>query len=263
MSTDYNVLTFKAINTFINDLNEIFGNTNHSLQLYHRLINKTTFSHENAIQKHIETFKNFSIANRDALMNKDINKLVLPTIEYSTKVYIDIKNIMSTADKETLNVIWKHLLTISAFVDPAGKAKDILKKSCSVSNETNFLENIINKVESNINPNSSNPTEVIGSLLSSGVFNDLLAGMNNKIQDGTLDLSKLIGNVEKMCSTMDGGNNGSTGGLNLSSLMSSVGPLLSTIGQQQQGTNSMNLDEMMKQIVETQNTSKVIVEEDE
>ena len=262
MTTDYNVLTFKAINTFINDLNEFFGSSNHSLQLYQRLIDKTTLSHEVAIQKHINAFKTFSISNREALMNKNIGKLE-SKIEYSNKVYIDIKSIMSAADKDTVEVIWKHLLTISAIVDPAGKAKDILKKNCSSPNESNFLENIINKVENNINPNSSNPTEAISSLLSSGIFNDLLSGMNNQLQDGSLDLGKLIGTVEKMCSTLNpSSSDGSGGGLNLSSLLSNVGPILNTLGQQQAsgGESKLDLDQMMKQIISQK--SSVVEESD-
>ena len=39
------LLCFKAISEFVNDLGEIFSNRQHSLKLYSRLIKKTTLSH--------------------------------------------------------------------------------------------------------------------------------------------------------------------------------------------------------------------------
>ena len=38
--------------------------------------------------------------------------------------------------------------------------------------------------------------------MKSGVFNDLISGMNDGIQDGSLDLGKLMGTVQKMCSSL-------------------------------------------------------------
>jgi len=268
MTTDYNLLTFKAISTFTNDLSEIFGTDYHSLKLYQRLLDKTTITHEKAISKHIDAFKHFCISNRDAILNKNLSKLNNDKIEYSSRVYIDIVSIMKKADTETVNVIWKHLLNISAFVDPAGKAKEILKKnSVDSSNESDFLENIINKVESNINPNSSNPLEAVSTLMSSGVFNDLVSGMNTKLQDGSLDLGKLVGTVEKMCSTLippQAGNNGEQASpLNLAGLMSSIGPILSNLSQTGASGvegGGLNLDAMMKQLSQIQ-SSKTIIEE--
>ena len=268
MTTDYNLLTFKAISTFTNDLSEIFGTDYHSLKLYQRLLDKTTITHEKAISKHIDAFKHFCVSNRDAILNKNLSKLNNDKIEYSSRVYIDIVSIMKKADTETVNVIWKHLLNISAFVDPAGKAKEILKKNSSESsNESDFLENIINKVESNINPNSSNPLEAVSTLMSSGVFNDLVSGMNTKLQDGSLDLGKLVGTVEKMCSTLippQVGNNGEQSSpINLAGLMSSIGPILSNLSQTGASGvegGGLNLDAMMKQLAQVQ-SSKTVVEE--
>ena len=75
MTTDYNLLTFRAISTFTNDLSEIFGGENHSLKLYQRLLNKTTITHEKAISKHIIAFKNFCVSNREAILSKSLDKL--------------------------------------------------------------------------------------------------------------------------------------------------------------------------------------------
>jgi len=266
MSLDYNLLTFKAINTFVNDLSEVFGGEFHSLKLYQRLLHKTGITHEVAISKHIQTFKNYCVSNRESIISNDISSLNDDTIEYSPRVFIDIKKILLSADVETKKTIWKHLLTISALVDPAGRAKEILKKSSS-SNESNFLENIINKVETNVNPNASNPLEVVNSLMTSGVFNELLTGMNDGLQNGSLDLTKLVGTVEKVCSNIIPPNPDGTqpAGLNLSGMMQQFMPLLQTMSA---GTNSagatpnIDLSSMMQEIVNAQqNQNKTIVEE--
>ena len=150
MSTDTSLITFKTISNFTNDLGDVFSEKHRPLKLYVHLINKTTLSHEQPIQKHIDAFRDFCIANRDAISNKsvDLNK---EKIIYSKRVFINMKEIFDIADKETIDVIWMHLLTISALVDPAGRAREILKEesekeTCSIS-EVNFLTDIISKVE--------------------------------------------------------------------------------------------------------------------
>lgn len=203
-SSDYNLLTFKAISTFISELAENFSEKNHSLKLYSRLLNKTTISHENAIKKNIEAFRIFCQKNREAITNKNTKLFVDSKVEYSPKVYVDFNDIFKASDNETAGVIWKHLLTISALVDPASKAKEILKNTKD-SKEANFLSDILNKVEENVKP-GSNPLEAVSSIMSSGIFNDLLSGLNGGIQNGELDLSKLMGTVQQMCSTLGGGD---------------------------------------------------------
>jgi hypothetical protein len=212
MSTDYNLIAFKAITTFSNELNENFGSNkqNHSLKLYDRLISKTALSHDKAIKKHIEIFRNFVITNRDGILSKDFKKFSNTKAEYSLKVYIDFSNIFNIADKETTEIIWKHLLTISALLDPAGNAKEILKNNKESLNEADFLTDIINKVETHVKPDS-NPMEAVSSILSSGVFTDLISGMNNGIQEGSLDLGKLMGTVQKMCTSLSGLQGGGSG----------------------------------------------------
>ena len=260
MSTiNYELIAFKAISEFTKELGEIFTSKdkNHSLKLYEHLLNKTTLTHDKAIKKHIEAFREFCVSNRDAIKSKNFSLLIKDKVVYSTRVFIDFTSIFKEADRETTAVIWKHLLTISALVDPAGKAKEILKNSSSTK-EANFLSDIIEKVESNVNPNS-NPLEAISSIMSSGVFNELITGMNSGIQNGDLDLGKLMGTVQTMCSTLTsdinngnppGGNDnpmnminslmanmntggGTSGGVegvpDLSNITSLLGPMLTTL----------------------------------
>ena len=212
--SDSNLLIFKAISNFTTCLSDVFGHEHRSLKLYAHLINKTALINEKPILKHIEAFKLFCKANKDALVEKDVSKIDENNkkIIYSNRVYIDIPFIFSKSDRETTQIIWKHLLTIYALVDPTGKAKEILrsKKNNSQFSEDNFLTNIIQKVEDNVDPNA-NPMEAVTSIMQSGIFTELVGGMGSGLEDGTLDLGKLMGSVQKMVTTLNeehGNNNG-------------------------------------------------------
>lgn len=204
---DTSLVTFKAISTFSSSLEEIFGKRQRPLKLYVRLLTRTTLSHEKAIKKHIEAFREFCTANREALETKDAKKLVKNKIIYSERVYIDMSRIFSAADKETTNIIWEHLLTIAALVDPTGKARQILKESAKKGNsatEANFLTDIIGKVEKHVDP-EADPMQAVASIMQSGVFADLVGGMGSGLQDGSLDLGKLMGTVQSMVSNLSEG----------------------------------------------------------
>ena len=78
---NYNLVLFKEISKFTNELSNLFGNKTHPLKLYNRLINKTTISHDVAIKKHIGIFKKFCDENSASILNKDSSKLKNYTIE--------------------------------------------------------------------------------------------------------------------------------------------------------------------------------------
>lgn len=217
-----NLNVFKVISNFINDLGDLFSDQ-HSLKLYKRFMQKTTFSHEQTINKNIELFRVFCVANRSSIESKDEKKLEQKKIEYSDKIFIDFSQIFSKADKESRDAIWQYLLTISAYLDPSSNAKKLLKQMSEESkkkgqsgNEENFLTNIIEKVEKSIDVKSAseNPTAAIAGILSSGVFTDLIGNMQNGIESGSLDINKLMGVVQGMMSTLstDGSGGPSAGG---------------------------------------------------
>ncbi len=251
---DTSLVTFKAISNFATSLEEVFGKDQRSLKLYVHLINKTTLSHEKAINKHIEAFRLFSISNRDALEEKNISKLVEPKISYSDRVYIDIAHILNTSDTETSEVIWKHLLTISALVDPTGKARQILKEASETGkapiSEANFLNDIIGKVEAHVDP-QANPMEAVASIMKSGIFTELVGGMGNGLQNGSLDLGKLMGTVQTMVTSLTGSEGGAEGGAEenpmalITAMMGSINAGANTTGGNESSTpdlsNMMNL----------------------
>ena len=222
MSTDTSLITFKAISNFTNDLEEVFGELHRPLKLYAHLINKTTISHDKPIRKHIDAFRDFCISNRDAIFNKEIGDITKNKISYSNRVFIDIKQIFKHSDPDTNNIIWKHLLTISALVDPAGQARKILKEqSDSSGTEIDFLSNIISRVEDKVDPNS-NPMEAISSIMQSGIFTDLVNGMGSGLQDGSLDLSKLLGTVQTMVTKLSDDENDTESGKQAMNMISNL-----------------------------------------
>lgn len=257
MNSDQSLVCFKAISNFTKELGELFGNRQRSLKLYCRLIDKTTLSHDASIKKHINAFRTFCITNRKGIVEKNVNLFSVSKVFYSQRVFIDIVEIFKLADSSTSTVIWEHLLCISALVDPAGKAKEILKENLASGktgdSETNFLTDIIDKVEANIDPNA-NPMEAVSSIMQSGVFTDLIAGMNSGLSDGSLDLQKLMGAVQgmvgklgeqnggapnddamKMLTTMMGNLPGGGAGEGVPDLANMMQTMMS--GMQQNGTN--------------------------
>ena len=64
--------------------------------------------------------------------------------------------------------------------------------------EDDFLSNIMNKVESSVDPNTDNPTAALGQIMSGGLMTDLMGSMTSGMQDGSLDLGKLMGSLQKM-----------------------------------------------------------------
>ena len=203
---DTSVLIFKVISNFTHELGNVFGDTYRPLKLYAHLINKTTIANDKPIKKHIDAFRVFCTSNHDAIINKDSSLLKVNSIKYSNRVYIDMKKILRDADKETETVIWKHLLTISAMVDPGSQAKDILKELANENkegaNEINFLEKVINQVEENVKPNS-NPMDAVSDIMKSGIFSELVSGMGSGLQNGQLDMTKLMGTVQQMVSKIN------------------------------------------------------------
>ena len=223
MPTDTSLITFKTISNFTNDLGEVFSEKHRPLKLYAHLINKTTLAHEKPIEKHIDAFKSFCVANRESILNRKA-RFEKEKIVYSKRVFINMKEIFQMADPDTTNVIWMHLLTISALVDPAGKAREILKKEAEKGGggqEINFLTDIISKVEANVKPDS-NPMEAVTTIMNSGIFSELVSGMGNGLQDGSLDLGKLMGTVQKMVTKLNdeaGDQEGSDQALNMINTM--------------------------------------------
>lgn len=232
MSSDKSLIVFKAIVTFVNDLNDLYSKDQHSLRLYCHLLNKTTLAHEKAIQKSVDAFTTFCVANRQAILNKNKSKFTENTITYSDNCFINVKKILRNADEDSANTIWKHLLLLSALLDPEARAKEILKKDAS--NEGNFLNKILDKVEKEVD-GTTNPMEAISSVLQSGVFNEVIQDMNEGFKSGDLDLGKMMGTMQNIIGSMPTNSdisNGAPGqgGLDMGAMNSMMQNILGQMG---------------------------------
>lgn len=223
------ILVFKAIVGFISDLNSEFGQKYKSIALYNRLLDKTGIVNVGPVHKHIDCFRAFFAKNKIGMEEKNIARFEETKISYSKNVYVDVKLVLRESP-DTTDIIWKHLLTIWGLVDPTSQAKRILNESIKNSNgndkESKFLSDILEKVEQTVsdkNVDTSNPMATVSSLMSSGVFTDLINGMQTGLSNGSLDISKLMGSVQGMMSKMNGGSSSGGGMPDLSAMMSMMG----------------------------------------
>jgi hypothetical protein len=99
---DNSLIAFKAITTFTKELTSVFGKTHRPLKLYNHLITKTTLAHDEIIKKHIQAFREFCVENSEALYEKNKEKITKTKVEYSNRVYIDLKLILNKADRKHL-----------------------------------------------------------------------------------------------------------------------------------------------------------------
>lgn len=205
IKTEDNVFLFKCIVDFIHSLNELYGEKYHNLQLYDLLMEKTGIVHEEPIRKHIHLFYEFVRENEDSILERSPTLIKVWKIEYSEKVYIDLKPIFEEASDDDKQCIWNHLLTLLAVLIPTSKAKQILKemkekkKKKNKGNEEDFLTNIMDKVGKHIDPSkTSNPAEMMTGIMSSGLFTELMEDMNKGMSNGDLDINKMMGSLQGM-----------------------------------------------------------------
>jgi len=225
------VLIFKAITNFINDLHTEFESRHKSITLYHRLLEKTGIMHTGPISKHIDCFRNFFNKNKEAMETRDATKFTETKVMYSDRVYVDIATVLKQSNSESKEIIWKHLLTIWGLIEPTSLAKQTLKEMLKNDDkESRFLTNIIDKVEQTVDPSkmSGNPMEMISGLMQSGVFNDLINGMQGGLTDGSLDMNKLMGSVQGMMTKLSPDGQVPP---EIANMMNMMGPMLSKMGE--------------------------------
>ncbi len=189
---------------------------------------KTQYSNTVPVTKHINAFKAFIDLNRDHLKMKNFSE-INGTIFYSEKVFINMTKIVKESDETDLKIISKHLYNIWSHIEPESEAQEILKSLSqeNKSNEDDFIENIMNKVEGAVSgkklDESSNPMEAMQTLMQSGIFNDIFQGMTTGVKSGKLDINKMLGTVQnlvKKISPEDGNDQ-------LNNMMGMLGPMMS------------------------------------
>lgn len=250
------LIIFKAITGFVCALHDEFGKRYKSIALYNRLLEKTGVMHTSPILKHIDCFRQFFMKNGAAMQSCNADHLAEPKISYSTNVYIDLGAVIRHSSNEDTKVIWQHLLTIQNLIDPISSATKILREKFSAGdnkgNEQEFLQNIMSKVQETAEKanlsDTSNPAEVMSTMMQSGAMGDLMNGMYKGINDGSIDIGKIFGSLQGIMGGMGGMGGqdmpaglpaglpppnmggGMPGGMpDLSAIMGMVGPMMSQI----------------------------------
>lgn len=197
LDNDEKLKIFSRIVNFVNQLNNVFGKRQHSLQLYNRLITNIKISSTLGIDKHIDIFKDFTLKNRECIVSKCPSKLVENNIKYSDNINIKMKEIFRMSDIDTTKIIFDHLIVINALLNSTTENKEILKdslKSTSSSNnaEKNCIDEIISNLENVIDPQNSNSAAEILKLTTNPNFTNMMKNMIGGITSGDLDPAKLF-----------------------------------------------------------------------
>jgi hypothetical protein len=204
---------FNTLKRFVHEMASFFEE-DLSLKLYNHLLKKTTLKNRGPVARHVKLFEEFCVANRKQIVESN-TALTLSRIEYSSRVYIDFSKIFEDISKEenaadTQAILFEHLLVLSMVFDPEGKASDVLKAKKADStpeelrelfNDNPFLSDMMKKVESQVKP-GANPMEAMTSMMSSGLLQELVTGMQENIENGDLDMEQLMSSVQKMTSSL-------------------------------------------------------------
>lgn len=258
------IVTFKAIADFVNDLADAFEKKQYSLRCYRHLINKTQISNLKIIEKNIDIFRDFLEKNQDRIFEKE-TKLDPSVIKYSDKAYIDMVDIFCQSDPDTEKVIWDHLLYIFSCVSPSSRAKQILleaSKSTSNDESKKLFENLTNQIS---DLDSKDPQDAMKSIMSSGIMGDLIGGLQN----GNIDVTNILGLVQNMVSDMeskDPNPNPAMGGL--SQMIGNMTNMLGNMSRGGQGGQQPDMGQMMATMMSSlgnmgNNPLPVIQEEEE
>jgi hypothetical protein len=211
---------FSLIIDFVNELDKLYGKKLKPLCLYKNLLEKIKPADKNYdkfVEKHVKIIEKWVRENKENIMQKK-NTFDPSKILYTNRVFIDMNEIFSLVSqdeesREIMESIYEFLITFSAIFDPTSNAKKILKERApkkteeisgklSSNKEGQFLSNIFGKIENSINPDSSNPMEAVGMLMSSGAIMDLFTGLTNGIQDGSMNIGSLMGELTNLVGGM-------------------------------------------------------------
>lgn len=269
---DFEFIAFRKICFFVEQLKNALDGKYHEINLFNHLLSKIEVSDNLAIQKIVKIFKDFCLKNNDAIIRKKYKNFVTDKIVFSSKVFINITQIMEISDLQTRDIIWQHLLTIYSCIDPTSEARKVLeeiiqsKKHTEVESgkseendgdggnekeekeegqtpEDDFLEEIFSKVQNKIDPSivqGGNPIQAINSIMQSGILPDLIGTIDKNVKNGTLNLNKLVGTAQNLVSQLPE-DQLNAGGVNFGGMMNMV---TSMLGNSDAGNSDISINPM-------------------
>ena len=201
-----NMSIFSAISDFIFCLAEKYANTGkfHEVELYQVLIENTRIVHKEQINNHISIFREYFQKNIDSILEKDLTKLDDSNIQYSEKVYINLKSIVDISTEDDKKVILEHMMVLVALLCPEEeRALDIIKKATTPTTSStgpNIFETIFRQVNDTIsNSDEENPMALLGNLLQSDFMNNIVNSVGANLENNNnLDISNMMESITGM-----------------------------------------------------------------
>lgn len=198
----------------VDGLWELFGSSKQvtPLALYHRLIQHIKEEDpgpgiERCVSGFATFFRTYSACLSDSEeMMKTIPRDTVIRYGSSKNVYLEIQKYLYKARGDNREIIRQHLLTISAIIEPSEAALAELDAAAPLlermglndgSKEGEFVTGIMQKAKSAMeNVETDDPSAAIMGLFSSGIVTDMVQGLQSGVQDGTMDMNKLLGSMQ-------------------------------------------------------------------
>lgn len=233
--------TIDTYQTLINELHEYFETPNKQIEIFYSFFNTLNENDISRREKLYESIQSFCVKNRDALNRQDVSLFNQELLKYSNKIYINMKKIIETVEDNIKQHIWTYLLKCSAYTDPAGNAKNTLKDMVSKPTQSNpfnhlleteedekikkIIEDILNFTNEEMKniDTSKNPLDIVVMILSSPTFKNILENIKKCMNDGSLDVSKIVIIFQKLVSSLQQSNDNIP---NLSGIVDLIGPLI-------------------------------------
>lgn len=204
---------FEAIQIFVEDLWEVFsGIDSNNLALYKRLMEKTEENDSERIKLIVDGFRDFLSSYEKVITDEkyeDLEENVQIRYSGSSSICIPIQYLISESDEEARLVIRQHLLTIGAIIDPNDEKYQELEKTLvdigvdDGTVEGQFISNIMSKAQHTMEDvDMDNPGTAMMGLLSSGVINEMVSGLQQGVGSGSMDVGKLLGTMQAAMGAM-------------------------------------------------------------
>lgn len=195
---------YKSIQEFVGELAVAYP-SDKGVALYNRLLHSPHMnSGFDAIAKHISPFDIFFEKYGEKILDKD-EPVDGAKIHYnkSEKIVLDISKYLEKGDKPTRDVIKQHLRTIRIMINPSEDELRKMEESVkemgidTSSKEGAFIHGILDEAKGAMEGmEGDDPAMAIGSLLSSGIVQKMIGGLQQGMNTGELDMGKLFGTMQ-------------------------------------------------------------------
>lgn len=199
------MLEYTLVKDFVTSLAETpAGKKQKPLLLYAHLLKHTDESvHASHAQAHVDHFKQFCEANREAIAARDVAKFQQESVDHTPRTQVNVRQALEQADETTQGVVWDHLENMQyAFDHP--EAQPEISNERAVNTLSRLVENIKSVAEPLVEQqgtldNMQSVQAVIGQLAASGVFESVANDMASTFKDMTI--AEAFEVIQKFCGT--------------------------------------------------------------